>query len=134
MLQERVSKGKVNYHWIKCSVVRNLSVSAVSPMNIDALSLPALDLHTLEEQAKKADESFRKNISSIGVGVTREAQVIFDALSKTMPCVWSQDKIVCYSVTISPPYTNETCEGTELNELERVRKVLDGARKITCNS
>jgi hypothetical protein len=39
-------------------------------------------------QAAKADWD------KIGVGVTAEAQLIFDALNKTLPCTWNQKKII----------------------------------------
>jgi hypothetical protein len=70
----------------------------------------------------------------IGVGVTREAQEIFDSLAKTMPCSWSGQDIVCYKVKVSPPYDMKTCEGPDPNELDRVRKVLEGEKKKLSNN
>lgn len=128
VLQERISRKRVNYHWIKCSAVRDISATALSTLLIENASLPAIDIAILEERIRKADEQSRSYKASIGVAVTQEAQEIFDSLSKTMPCSWSANQIVCYRVRISPPYTTKDCDGPEPGELERVRKVLEGER------
>jgi len=73
-------------------------------------------------------------MAKVGVGVTKEAQSIFDCLSKTMPCVWSGKAIVVMeSVTIEPPYTvDNVCpvSGTAgTGALERIKKVLAAERQ-----
>ena len=69
----------------------------------------------------------------VGVGVTKEAQSIFDALSKTMPCTWVDKTIIVMDVVwVQPPYTIESCaaksEGNK-SALERVQKVLQRERQ-----
>ncbi|ORX68439.1 hypothetical protein BCR32DRAFT_107834 [Anaeromyces robustus] len=97
----------------------------VCPVNID-------DIITREKKALK--EEFQRQ-NRIGVGVTEEAQQIFDALSKTMPCSWNNKSIVVMDeVTISPPYSAENCKmvpGKSVQEsiLERVQKVLELEKK-----
>lgn len=97
----------------------------VCPINID-------DIITREKKALK--EEFQRQ-NRIGVGVTEEAQQIFDALSKTMPCSWNNKSIVVMDeVTISPPYNAENCKmvpGKSVQEsiLERVQKVLELEKK-----
>lgn len=71
-------------------------------------------------------------MAKVGVGVTQEAQTIFDSLSKTMPCVWSGRSIVVMDVvTIAPPYTGTdvVATGEAKGALERVRKVLAAERQ-----
>ena len=128
VLQEHIGKGKVNYHWMKCSSVRDMQAKALNQVNIDSVSLPAVDVASMEAEEKRANEYHAKIKGCIGVGVSREAQEIYDSLSKTMPCSWSGDAIMCYRVKISPPYTSKSCAGPDENELTRVRKVLDGER------
>ena len=128
VLLERTSRGRVNYHWMKCSSVRDISATALSTLNIETVTLPAIDVSVLEAQEKRAQEYYSSYKSSIGVGVSAEAQEVFDSLSKTMPCAWAGDVISCYRVKISPPYTSEDCEGPDENELSRVKKVLEGER------
>jgi hypothetical protein len=69
-------------------------------------------------------------MAKVGVGVTKEAQSIFDALSKTMPCTWQGSSIsVMDSALIGPPYTTEdmTLIGDK-GAFERVKKVLQAER------
>jgi hypothetical protein len=128
VLQEQVSPGRVNYHWMKCSSVRDIQATGLSQMTSESTNLQAIDIRTLETRITHATHIFASNKASFGVGVSRDAQEIFDSLAKTMPCYWSGDVINCYSVRITPPYTSRDCEGTDENELSRVRKVLDGER------
>lgn len=128
VLQEKTTKGRVNYHWLKCSSVRDIVVTGVSQESIESMSLPAIPISSLEENDRKAVEYFTNFKSSFGVGVTQEAQEIFDSLAKTMPCSWDKNVICCYRVRISPPYAPENCQGPDENELGRVKKVLEGER------
>ncbi|KAJ3265722.1 hypothetical protein HK104_006236 [Borealophlyctis nickersoniae] len=77
----------------------------------------------------------RERESKLGVGVSAEAQNLFDALAKTMPTTWRGGLIVVLEeIVVSPPYTAEDCKfldgrnGSETS-LERVRKVVRGERE-----
>ena len=113
---------------MKCSSVRDMQATGLGNMNIESATLPAIDPAAMEAQERRADEYYANYKSMIGVGVTHEAQEVFDALSKTMPCQWADQKIQCYRVTISPPYTPSDCAGPDDNEVSRVKKVLEGER------
>jgi hypothetical protein len=105
-----------------------MTATGISQINIESTSLPGIDVSVLENQEKAAAEYYSTYKSSIGVGVTQEAQEVFDSLAKTMPCSWDGVQICCYRVRISPPYTSDSCEGPDEAELTRVKKVLDGEK------
>ncbi|KAK5575426.1 hypothetical protein RB653_006559 [Dictyostelium firmibasis] len=95
------------------------------------LSLPSLNVQLI---IKKQDEVIRKatqKAMKIGVGVTPEAQEIFNSISKTLPCDWSGENIIVLNeVKISSPYNIENCTGPENSKsIERVKKVLEAERK-----
>jgi len=113
---------------MKCSSVRDIQATGLGNTNLESSILPAVDVVAMEAQEKRAEEYYLNYKSMIGVGVTEDAQEIFDSLSKTMPCAWSGQLIVCYRVKISPPYRSEDCAGPDENEVNRVRKVLEGER------
>ncbi|KAL5064560.1 hypothetical protein RYX36_026297, partial [Vicia faba] len=62
----------------------------------------------------------------IGVGVSSEAHIIFDALSKTLPVHWDKTVIVVMNeVRVSSPYHSEcVIDGTPAAN-DRVKKVLE---------
>ncbi|XP_068641921.1 uncharacterized protein [Aristolochia californica] len=67
---------------------------------------------------------------TIGIGVTSEAQSIFDALSKTLPVRWDSTIIVVTNeVRVSSPYLPENVTGGTSAANDRVKKVLEHERK-----
>jgi hypothetical protein len=54
--------------------------------------------------------------------------VLFDSLSKTLPCAWDKDRIVVNeSVIVEPPYGPQNCKagvGVSASALPRIRKVV----------
>lgn len=129
-----------DYHVIPISRIQSFQLLALpsnsseSPSFTDALpSIQALDTRALKQrEAKAIGEAFDREARR-GKGVTREAQDIFDAFSRTMPARWDGPNIVVAdAVTIAPPYRVEDCrplvEG-DTAALARVRKVLEMERK-----
>ena len=72
--------------------------------------------------------AYAERKQKLGYGVTKEAQNIFDALSKTLPCKWRRNEIVVMeSVIVPPPYTTVAPGGNgDKFSRERVQKVLTG--------
>lgn len=73
-----------------------------------------LALTVSSTQVKKISMHIQK---SIGDGVSRDAQQLFNLLSKALPCSWAHHTIVVGTpgaddeVCIAPPYTMQTCTG-----------------------
>ncbi|KAK2975074.1 hypothetical protein RJ640_029466 [Escallonia rubra] len=89
-----------------------------------------LDLNTLQSREESAIRQAELDAERIGVGVTAEAQSIFDALSKTLPVRWDKTVIVVMNeVRVSSPYLSESVTGGTPAANERVRKVLELERK-----
>jgi hypothetical protein len=79
------------------------------------------------EAAVKAAEAAA---ARVGVGVSSQAQALFDALGRTHKVEWREQAILLMeTVLIPPPYTPAgcTCSGSAL-ELERARVVLAAER------
>ncbi|GAB5591595.1 hypothetical protein Unana1_06495 [Umbelopsis nana] len=91
----------------------------------------------LTQREAEAVKLASQQAARIGVGVTKEAQAIFDALSKTLPCRWAKDSIVVLDeVIIAPPYEVENCKAnaSSVASLTRVKKVLEGEKRRLGNS
>lgn len=91
-------------------------------------ALPGCDFNVLERRERRSIEAFQQKQHTIGVGVTREAQDIFDFIHKTHPgCRWDGDSIVVMGVKVTPPYSPDSAVGGEdKRTLERLKKVLHG--------
>ena len=69
----------------------------------------------------------------INPNASENAQDLFDALAKTLPCDWNGLTIVAgvvgqNEVIVTPPYTPEAAKGNDAQSLAHVRKVLAGER------
>ncbi|KAJ0989583.1 hypothetical protein J5N97_007939 [Dioscorea zingiberensis] len=89
-----------------------------------------LDLGGLQAREEAALRQAEIEAERIGVGVTSEAQSIFDALSKTLPVRWEKTVIVVMNeVRVNNPYLPENVSGGTPAANDRVKKVLDFERK-----
>ena len=68
-------------------------LSVEQPTTAAPTDLPHVDPQRGEQREVLALEDAAKRAERIGVGVTREAQSVFDALWKTMPCKWDKTSI-----------------------------------------
>ncbi|KAH7660128.1 Anticodon-binding domain-containing protein [Dioscorea alata] len=89
-----------------------------------------LDLGSLQAREEAALRQAEIEAERIGVGVTTEAQSIFDALSKTLPVRWDKTVIVVMNeVRVHSPYLPENVSGGTPAANDRVKKVLELVRK-----
>lgn len=125
-----------DYHVIPVSRIQAFQLLALpssnssdAPSFTDAQpSIQALDTRALKAREAKAIGEAMDREARRGKGVTREAQDLFDAFSRTMPAHWNGPHIVVAdAVSISPPYRVDDCRplvaGNEA-ALARVRKVV----------
>ncbi|KAL0862899.1 hypothetical protein Bca101_042017 [Brassica carinata] len=96
-------------------------------------SLSAL-LHNLKQEAIATrfmrKRVLRREIKSIGVGVTAEAQKIFDAFSKTLPVQWvNKDILVSGEVRICSPYHDDCVTGGTTTARDQIKAVLKQVRQ-----
>ncbi|XP_048137125.1 uncharacterized protein LOC115756448 isoform X2 [Rhodamnia argentea] len=94
------------------------------------LSKCYIDLGALRAREQVALRQAEAEAERIGVGVTSEAQSIYDALSKTLPVRWDKSIIVVLNeVRVCSPYVPESVSGGTAAANERVKKVLEWERK-----
>ncbi|CAF2045779.1 hypothetical protein YC2023_109837 [Brassica napus] len=93
-------------------------------VNLD--SLRAKEALAISRQAEAEAER-------LGVGVTAEAQSIFDSLSKTLPVQWeNSDILVMKEVRVRSPYLSDCVFGGTDAANNRVKKVLLNLTKFLC--
>lgn len=102
----------------------------------DEEELPAVDMARCEAREAKAIKAAEEAAQRIGVGVTKEGQAMFDAISRTMPVRWDGTSIVVLDeVRITPPYSAADAVSSPESKaaLERVKLVIDFERAKLVN-
>ncbi|KAI8802804.1 anticodon-binding domain-containing protein, partial [Cladochytrium replicatum] len=136
---------KYDFHILKVNFVKEVQPiepkNGENPAGSGEKGLVAVTFVPIEKMLQREHVAIRaekEKLAKVGVGVTDEAQDIFDALSKTLPTSWRADKIVVLDeVIISSPYLPENCSlidskksnGHHDTPLQRVRMILDGERR-----
>nr|CAB3451051.1 unnamed protein product [Digitaria exilis] len=118
-----------NVRVLKANYIREFSVVSKGDDPLDPAGC-MLDLDAIYAREEAALRQAEIDAERIGVGVTPEAQSIFDALSKTLPVQWDKtDIVVMKEVRVRSPYMPENVSGGTAAANERVKKVIDFERK-----
>ncbi|XP_042452246.1 protein LSM12 homolog [Zingiber officinale] len=131
VIQEGSSKAgaRRNVRLLKANYIKDFTFlkKAEDPLDVDKCFIDLAGLQAREDAALRQAEI---EAERIGVGVTSEAQSIFDALSKTLPVHWDKTVIVVMNeVRVSSPYLPENVTGGTPAANDRVKKVLELERK-----
>lgn len=121
--------GPRNIRLLKCNFIRDITYlgRAEDPFDFKKWDI---DLNILQAREESAIRQAETEAERIGVGVTEQAQDIFDALSKTLPVRWEKTVIVVMNeVRVGSPYLPESVTGGTPAANIRVRKVLERVRK-----
>lgn len=118
-----------NLRFLKASYIKESTVLGHSEDHLNLKDF-LLDVESLKAREEIAVRQAELDAERIGIGVTGEAQDIFDALSKTLPVQWDNTIIVVMNeVRVSSPYYPENVAGGPPPANERVKKVLELVRK-----
>ncbi|XP_071927178.1 uncharacterized protein [Coffea arabica] len=132
VLQEGLNSGsrpKRNIRLLKANYIKEFTFLGQGEDPLD-LKKCFIDLNNLQAREDSAIRQAELEAERFGIGVTAEAQSIFDALSKTLPVRWDKTTIVVMNeVRVSSPYLPESVVGGTPAANERVRKVLEFERK-----
>ncbi|OAX76932.1 hypothetical protein ACJ72_08775 [Emergomyces africanus] len=143
-----------DYHIIPVSRIHSFQLLSLPPHSASSSSSPAeqqnpsfanaypsiypLDIRALKNREAAAIAKLHEREQRRGKGVSKEAQDLFDAFSRTMPARWDGTSIVVAdTVIISKPYLVENCRSLTADDggpsaaLTRVRKVLDPVKLIS---
>ncbi|WOL19860.1 hypothetical protein Cni_G28662 [Canna indica] len=131
VIQEGSSKtgARKNIRLLKANYIKDFTFlkKAEDPLDLNKCYIDLASIQAREEAALRQAEI---EAERIGVGVTSEAQGIFDALSKTLPVHWDKTVIVVMNeVRVSSPYLPENVTGGTAAANDRVKKVLEFERK-----
>ncbi|KAF4355468.1 hypothetical protein F8388_015222 [Cannabis sativa] len=118
-----------NIRLLKANYIKEFTLLGQAEDPLD-LKKCYIDLNSLQAREESAIRQAEVEAERIGVGVTSEAQSIFDALSKTLPVRWDKTAIVVMNeVRVCSPYLPECVSGGTAAAKDRVKKVVEFERK-----
>lgn len=125
---------KKTYRIINANFIKKKGPGPALPAStMDVRPVRPLDMGRIRAKEASAVADARKDAARINTNVSTDAQKIFNALAKTLPCRWENETIVIFDdLRIPTPYRVEDVRGgamTSKHELERVKRVLDGEKR-----
>ena len=126
-LQETANPHKRTYRIFNISFIEKLDVLEFPSSPVDLTITTPTNYAKIEAKEKAAIELAEKEKSKIGVGVTAEAQHIFNSLTKMdLACKWEGTTIIVADIIrIDSPYTVESCNGRNDSSLAWVKRILE---------
>eukprot|EP00933_Yihiella_yeosuensis_P023997 TRINITY_DN18614_c0_g1_i1.p1 TRINITY_DN18614_c0_g1~~TRINITY_DN18614_c0_g1_i1.p1 ORF type:complete len:180 (-),score=43.60 TRINITY_DN18614_c0_g1_i1:126-665(-) len=125
VLRTKQENGNCDYKWLKTNIIREVIALGAPASGAAEEPLPGVNMKMMEARAKKVEEHAVAEQKKWGVGVTAEAQDVFDALSKTMEAEWEGENILVLGVKVVKPYNPDSdVKGDNKGVVERIKKVL----------
>eukprot|EP01089_Gocevia_fonbrunei_P012889 TRINITY_DN315_c0_g1_i6.p1 TRINITY_DN315_c0_g1~~TRINITY_DN315_c0_g1_i6.p1 ORF type:complete len:179 (-),score=27.33 TRINITY_DN315_c0_g1_i6:130-666(-) len=116
-----------SYRIIKFGTIKEITYLGDTTSNLRPVV--NVDMQKVLHKEQVAIAEAHKEAARVGVGVSLEAQRIFNAMSKTLPCKWDKEDIIVFDdVRIAKPYEVISVSGgaqSSENELKRVKMVLE---------
>ena len=123
------------HHILPISSIQNFTLISTPPTSNSFASPPtttpaitSIPSPALRARADAAVTRLKEIASKKNKAVGKEAQDLFDGLSRTLPTRWDGNNIVVMdSVVVTAPYRGEDCRagsGVPVQTLNRVRKVV----------
>uniref|UniRef100_A0AAV1UJL5 AD domain-containing protein n=1 Tax=Peronospora matthiolae TaxID=2874970 RepID=A0AAV1UJL5_9STRA len=128
LVLEEKNGAKSKTRILQLEILQKVEILSPAPAGL-RLTLPRISEAELKRAEHRNKGVAERALASIGQGVSSEAQLIFDALNKTMPCEWEGANIrVMGEVRITPPYQVQNCVSANAQVLSRVKKVMEGEK------
>ncbi|KJP86964.1 hypothetical protein AK88_03363 [Plasmodium fragile] len=130
IIKDDNKNGTANFYIIKIDVILDLEIRKRMKVVYDPV--PQVEGSLVERIEQKALEKFETIKARIGIGVTQEAQELFDFIWKTHPdCTWSNKDILVLNgeVRIKPPYGPDNCVAKNENLKDRFSTVISKFRQ-----
>jgi len=126
-LQESANPHKRSYRIFNITYIEKLDVLEFPSSPVDLTITTPTPYAKIEANERAAIELAEKEKSKIGVGVTAEAQHIFNSLTKMdLACKWEGTTIIVADIIrIESPYTVESCNGRNDSSLAWVKRILE---------
>lgn len=129
IIRQKTPSGFYNYYLLRTTLVCEVkALSRDLKENESNKRLPAVDWDKIEARERSLASHFETNRLYYGVGVTYEAQEIFDNLMRSFTCRWRGQDIECNGVILEPPYSVDNCRGNDVKELDKVKRTLQSIR------
>ena len=112
--------------FVTCKSIKSCEEIEAAPKNID-LSLPSISQKAILEKEKRAMKREEENLKRIGAHASPEEQQMFDRLFKLYGSEWRGTSIYLPSIDVTirgPPYTSDTCSGSDATALARIKKIV----------
>jgi len=136
ILKEGGSEAKRNYRIINLDCIAKVQTITPAPVGQPVEQLPVANMAKIRAREEAKLRAAYEESMKIGIGVSLDAQILFNALSKTLPCRWDGETIIVMEdVRVAPPYDEENCSGGHTAaELNRVKRVLVGEKQKLAKS
>lgn len=133
MLRETgAHNGVANLRLLKASYIdKVVSVAKPAPGAVDLGPLPPVDMERGKRREAKALQQAERDAALVGVGVTKEAQSIFESLKKTLPCHWDgRDIVVLVSIDSVHVTHSNLCAWAYMEIISAC--CVEAARAVVC--